>query len=65
VPSLVRHQFTAIIQNSITNECFPPQAMAKDHENYYQDTPKQIRQKILRFKRSQKNFEEYLEAINE
>ncbi|XP_078574720.1 nucleolar protein 16-like [Branchiostoma floridae x Branchiostoma japonicum] len=35
-------------------------AMAKDVKNYYQDTPKQIRRKIARFKSIPEQYQEYL-----
>lgn len=39
--------------------------MAKDPENYYQDTPKQIRRKILAFKKSQDDYQMYVDFMNE
>ncbi|XP_066299476.1 nucleolar protein 16-like [Branchiostoma lanceolatum] len=35
-------------------------AMARDVKNYYQDTPKQIRRKIMRFKSIPDQYQEYL-----
>ncbi|ELT96654.1 hypothetical protein CAPTEDRAFT_93331, partial [Capitella teleta] len=40
-------------------------AMAKDYRNYYQETPKQIRKKIMQFKKSQVNYAEYLDSKQE
>lgn len=36
-------------------------AMAKDKKNYYQETPKQIRKKILKFKSIPEHFNHYLD----
>ena len=38
------------------------QAMAKDYKNYYQDTPKQIRKKIMKFKSIPEQYKAYIEA---
>jgi len=37
-------------------------AMARDERNYYQDTPKQIRRKILTFKSIPEQYKEYLHS---
>ncbi|CAD5116444.1 DgyrCDS5331 [Dimorphilus gyrociliatus] len=37
-------------------------AMAMDKKNYYQDTPKQIRKKILKFKSIPEHYNTYLES---
>jgi len=37
-------------------------AMARDDKNYYQDTPKQIRRKILTFKSIPEQYREYLNS---
>lgn len=37
-------------------------AMARDHKNYYQDTPKQIKRKIETFKKIPSHYDAYLES---
>ena len=44
---------------------FPFQAMARDEKNYYQDTPKQIRRKILTFKSIPEQYNAYLSSKEE
>ena len=34
--------------------------MAKDHKNYYQDTPAQLRKRIALFKQMKPHYENYL-----
>ncbi len=36
--------------------------MARDEKNYYQDTPKQIRKKIMTFKSIPQQYNAYLKA---
>ena len=36
--------------------------MARDDKNYYQDTPKQIRKKIMTFKSIPEQYKAYLKA---
>ena len=44
---------------------FPSQAMARDARNYYQDTPKQIRNKIILFQSIPEQYNPYLKGISE
>ena len=39
--------------------------MARDDKNYYQDTPKQIRKKIMTFKSIPMQYKAYLKAKEE
>lgn len=42
----------------------PPQAMARDEKNYYQDTPKQIKRKINEYKRFHpEHYSAFMESL--
>ena len=56
------------VKDSLPDAIWPMnvfQAMARDHRNYYQDTPKQIRRKILTFKGIPEQYNAYLASKKE